>query len=85
MTDKQRTILTFARDHSRIITLEQAVALIGKYYYANERKHTGVVLSRLVRSGHLRREKPGTFWLVRMDRQTQNEEAGKVQPSLFPE
>lgn len=85
MTNKQRTILTFARDHGRTITLEQSIELIGKYYYANERKHVGVVLSRLVKSGHLRREKPGTFWLVRMDRQTQNEAAGKGQPSLFQE
>ena len=45
------------------ITLKEAVHLVGGDVYANADKHTGAILSNMVRHGMLIRVKPGTFKL----------------------
>lgn len=45
------------------ITLDQAVDLIGKDIYTNKRKHVGMVLSRMVKNGTIKRIKNGVFEL----------------------
>jgi predicted transcriptional regulator of viral defense system len=45
------------------ITLDQAVELIGQDIYTNKRKHVGMVLSRMVKNGTIRRIKNGVFEL----------------------
>jgi hypothetical protein len=63
MTDKQRKLIEFARSNGNKLTKQDAVNLIGGTYYCNGAKHTGDVLSRLVKSGFLIRIKPGVFEL----------------------
>lgn len=64
--DRRKDIIKGAKSQPDArFTLEDAVRWIGRSYYANERKHTGDVLSRMVKSGLLKREKPGVFVLVR--------------------
>jgi predicted transcriptional regulator of viral defense system len=45
------------------ITLKEAVRLVGGDVYANADKHTGAILSNMVKRGMLIRVKPGTFKL----------------------
>jgi hypothetical protein len=59
---KQMTILSHCRRRGKL-TLAQAVELIGKNIYCNERKHVGAVLSNMVRRGLLVRHRPGVFAL----------------------
>jgi predicted transcriptional regulator of viral defense system len=54
-----KSFLTFQKK----ITLDQAVELIGKDIYTNKRKHVGMVLSRMVKDGTIRRIKNGVFEL----------------------
>ena len=62
ISDKQKEILQFIQDsEDKQITKKQAVKLIGNCYYANKSKHTGDVLSRMVKRGLLKRIKPGLF------------------------
>lgn len=62
LSEKQKTILEFIhRSEDKQITKKQAVDLIGRCYYANEKKHTGDVLSRMVKRGLLKRIKNGLF------------------------
>lgn len=62
MTEYQKKIFEEARKNGQI-TKRQAVELIGKRYYANADKHVGDVLSRMVKSGLLKRIKNGVFEL----------------------
>lgn len=55
-------ILAYMRgcpDHTA--TKKELVAKFGGVYYCNGDKHLGAVLSRMVRSGHLVRIKPGVY------------------------
>jgi predicted transcriptional regulator of viral defense system len=49
--------------YQKKITLDQAVDLIGKDIYTNKRKHVGMVLSRMVKNGTIKRIKNGVFEL----------------------
>lgn len=49
--------------YQKKITLDQAVDLIGKDIYTNKKKHVGMVLSRMVKNGTIRRIKNGVFEL----------------------
>jgi len=59
--DKQKMLLDFAFKNNNKITKKQAVELIGSFYYCNEQKHVGDVLSRMVNSNLLKRIKNGEF------------------------
>lgn len=61
MSDKSRIILDHALRNGNKITKRDAVALIGNTYYCNGAKHVGDILSRLVKSGRLKRLKRGEF------------------------
>lgn len=64
--DRRKDIIKAAKEQpDGRFSLEDAVQWIGHSYYANERKHTGDVLSRMVKAGLLKREKPGVFVLIR--------------------
>jgi hypothetical protein len=45
-------------------TLTEAVNLVGKFYYCNERFHVGNILSRMVKGGVLIRLKKGVFKFI---------------------
>lgn len=81
MTPTQRTILNYAQAQGHI-TKREAVALIGHRYYCNADKHTGAVLTRMVRGGLLHRTKPGHY---QPGKGTKNNPATPVaaQPNLF--
>ena len=61
ISDKQKIILEFATKNSNQITKIQAVQLIGSCYFINGAKHTGEVLSRMVKSNLLKRVKNGLY------------------------
>jgi len=81
MSDASWKILTWAYTNGMAITTQQAVDLVGHRYYCNERKHTGNLLSALVRRGYLLREKPGHFKLVKFN--TSMKGKALDQPELF--
>ena len=60
LTDKQKKILSWFKENE-ILTKKDAVKLIGGYYYCNGSKHTGDVLTRMVKSGLLVRTKIGSY------------------------
>lgn len=60
ISKKQRAVLLHLYQHGTI-TLDEAVALIGRNIYHNAHKHTGAVLSNMVKRGLIRRAKPGHF------------------------
>lgn len=60
---KQSAIIAFCRTSAEI-TLEQATALVGRNVYHNADKHTGAILSNMVKQGMLVRIKPGLFRLA---------------------
>lgn len=43
------------------MTKKRAISLIGNFYYCNASKHVGDVLTRMVKSGLLRRVKRGRY------------------------
>jgi hypothetical protein len=59
---KQREVLAFLRTVEQA-TLEQIYQAVSFSYYCNYEKHLGSLCSRLVKSGHITRVKPGTFKL----------------------
>jgi hypothetical protein len=59
---KQQIVIRSARMNG-FITLKEAVRLVGGDVYANADKHTGAILSNMVKRGMLIRVKPGTFKL----------------------
>lgn len=71
MHDRRQRIIAAALKQEGRFTLEDAVQWIGRSYYANGRKHTGDVLSRMVKAGLLKREKPGVFVLAKSARKTE--------------
>lgn len=60
LSSKQQKIMQHVQAHGSI-TLTEAVGLVGGNLYANDSKHVGAVLSRLVHRGLLVRIKPGLF------------------------
>ena len=62
MTYNQFMLMEYARTH-KVITKKEAVQLIGGKYFCNADKHVGDVLSRMVKSGLLKRIKNGVFEL----------------------
>ena len=60
LSQKQATVMNYVREHGWI-DLTKATYLPGFGYYCNERKHTGALLSNMVKRGLLVRTKPGVF------------------------
>jgi hypothetical protein len=54
MSPKQRQILDWVKRHGTITTTE-ATALVGEDIYANQAKHVGAILGRMVKRGLLLR------------------------------
>jgi hypothetical protein len=63
LSPKQQEVIDFARSNSNEITKKQAVELLSHYYYTNAGHYVGEILSRLVKTNHLRRMAPGKFKL----------------------
>jgi len=61
LTPQQTQILQDARANGGTITKKQIVESYGRCYFHNGAKHLGEILSRMVNSGLLIREKPGVF------------------------
>lgn len=61
LTEQQRVILQDAQKNGGTITKKQIVKSYGHCYFCNGSKHLGDILSRMVNSGLLIREKPGVF------------------------
>ena len=59
---KQQSVIRSAKTNG-FVTLKEAVRLVGGDVYANAEKHTGAILSNMVKQGMLIRVKPGTFKL----------------------
>jgi len=59
ITDKQKIIIDFAKKNNDIVTKKNVLGLI--FYYSNEQKHVGDILSRMVKNGLLIRVKNGVF------------------------
>jgi len=62
LSPKQRAVIEHLRKAGQI-TLTEAVCLIGRDIYANQKFHVGNVLSNMVKRGLLMRVKPGVFKL----------------------
>jgi predicted transcriptional regulator of viral defense system len=61
ISEKQKMILDFAVRNNNQISKIQAVQVIGNCYFINGSKHTGEVLSRMVKSQLLKRVKNGLY------------------------
>ena len=61
LTEQQRQILKDAQERGGTITKKEIVEMYGRCYFYNGAKHLGDILSRMVKSGLLIREKPGVF------------------------
>lgn len=61
LTNHQRTILKAAQERGGRITKKEIVEMHGRAYWHNGAKHLGDILSRMVKSGILKRVKPGVF------------------------
>ena len=59
---KQQAVIRSAKMNG-FVTLKEAVHLVGGDVYANADKHTGAILSNMVKRGMLVRVKPGMFKL----------------------
>lgn len=59
---KQQAVIRSARMNG-FITLKETARIIGADVYANADKHTGTILSNMVKRGMLIRVKPGMFKL----------------------
>lgn len=60
---KAKKLIQAAKENGGNITTSQAVELLQHHYYHNARKYVGEILSRLVKSGKLKRVKPGAYEL----------------------
>jgi hypothetical protein len=65
LSNKRKLIIEFCLANSNEITKGQAFSVIGHTYYYNGDKHTGDVLSRMVKAGILERVKKGNYKLCR--------------------
>ena len=59
-SEKQQKVLDYLEANGQI-TLGEAVMIIGRDYYCNERFHVGQVLSRMVKRGLIKRVSRGLF------------------------
>lgn len=64
ISTKRRAVLEFLKTN-RVITLTEAVSLIGGNVYANKRFHVGNVLSAMVKLGLIVRLSPAIFALTK--------------------
>lgn len=60
---KKNILLDHARQHDGKITTEEANNLLAHFYYHNHQHYVSEILSRLVKSGELIREKRGHYKL----------------------
>lgn len=60
----KKTQVIAALSRQNILTLDEAVGLIGYGIYHNERKYVGEYLAKMVKDGLLERVKPGVFKLA---------------------
>lgn len=60
LSSKQKQILEVVREHGQV-NLTHLVDEFGHWYYYNEKKHLGALLSNMVKVGLLERIKPGLF------------------------
>jgi hypothetical protein len=58
----QREVLNYVISHGTL-TLRDAVRFFGQHYYSNAERHTGAMLSRMVRRGLLVRDRRGVYAL----------------------
>ena len=65
ITEKQKKILQFAYNNENKVTSKNALELIGNDYYCNSEKYVSEVLSRMVKSGLLKRVKKGSFEILK--------------------
>lgn len=70
MTDRQESIIDYARRSGGKITKKEAVKLIGNTYYHNGSKYVGEVLSRMVKQKFLVRVKPGLYEIGKGNRES---------------
>lgn len=61
LTPQQTQILKDAQERGGTITKKEIVEMYEHLYFCNGDKHLGDILSRMVKSGLLIREKPGVF------------------------
>jgi predicted transcriptional regulator of viral defense system len=77
---KQKLIIRFTQQNENKISLDEAISIKGvDTYYCNERFHVGNILSRMVKTGILKRVKPGKFELIRTNKVSVTVD----QPKLF--
>jgi len=62
LTEKQQVIIQHCRSNGTISKVD-AVYMLKCFYYTNAGKYVGEILSRMVKSGKLKRIKPGLFEL----------------------
>lgn len=83
MTVTQQTIRNYIAEKG-IATKSEIVALVGDRYYCNEDKHTGDMLSSMVKAGILERVKPGVFRLGAGKKKAKpGSDVAPNQPELF--
>jgi predicted transcriptional regulator of viral defense system len=64
MTPNQRAIINIAKANEGIVTTKAAIDALGHQYYYNAPLHVGESLSRMVKSGILKRVKRGSYLLL---------------------
>lgn len=80
LSEKQRVIIEYIRSNGNI-TKQQAVQMLGKYYYHNGEKYVGEILSNMVKRRYIKRIKNGVFEIGSMSNQVNDPD--KDQTSLF--
>jgi hypothetical protein len=74
-SEKQLTIMLYLHDKGLVSKKQMMEDLRVEYwYYHNAAKHFGDILSRMVNSGFIQREKKGYFKLVLSNRVTKSDE-----------
>ena len=82
LSKKQRAVVEYLAANGTI-TLQQAVALIGRDIYANACKHVGVTLANMVRRGMIIRLSKGLFALP-LNTEPRNAGGGVFAQALSP-
>lgn len=82
ITTSQTQILDVARSNGGTITTKQAIETIGSRYYHNQAKHTGEVLTRMVKAGLLKRVKVGDYQ-ISTPQKAKGKRCSQNQSSLF--
>ncbi len=58
---RKQAVIMSAVNEQGAITLDVATVLVGRDVYYNQKKHTGALLSNMVKRGLLTRQSPGVF------------------------